>query len=667
MSLQPPQKNKPTFSILLGGFAAAFSPLAAQPQAETSSGEIVELAPYTVSERGAQSVLHITQRDLDQRQATDLEDALSIDPSITVGGSTGIAQKIYVRNLGEGLLNVSIDGATQSGSLFHHIGRIAIEPDLLKQVEVQPGVGNASDGPGALGGAIRFITKDPGDLLAPNERAGALLKHGYFENTRGYKTSATGFGRTGGTWSGLASVVLSEHEEIEDGHGTRLAGSDTRQNVILAKAVGEFSHGQKLRVGFEALNEEGKKLRRPEWGPSPANPVFFMEAGRRTATVGYSVRPESTDWLDLQLNGSYTDADIMQDAAFGPYEGEIESVQFGLKNTQRLAAHRLTYGIDYLRDEVFAGPSSNPETVSEKGEVAGLFVQGEIAATKQLTFNAGARFDNYELHDRRSQTFEHDGFSPNAGFRYAFTPAFNLTGGVTTALRGPDINDAFRVDIAENDPNLDAEKARNYELRFLYRRAGFTVEAGGYVHRIKDVITNTLPWSRVYTNAGELKTDGVFGRVSHATRRTHLSLQYNHADTTINGQTATRYQYSSLVSRIGDTWVADAFWRPHDSVDLGWNGRLVQGLDDISIPAVITDGPVAYIDKPGYATHDLYVRWTPAFAPRVSLNLTVKNVFDKYYRSHGSVEDLTAIPGFAGVAGAPEQGRDIRLTVSVRL
>ncbi len=633
---------------------------------DTFSPEALELAPFVVTADGAQSILHITARDLEQRQAIDLEDALSLDPSITVGGSTGIAQKIYVRNLGEELLNVSIDGATQSGSLFHHIGRITLEPELLKQVEVQPGIGNAADGPGALGGAIRFVTKDPTDFLAPSESAGALLKYGYFSNTRGWKASATGFGRANANLSGLVSLVSSEHEEIEDGDGRRLRGSDTRQNVVLGKVVSTFGDHQTARFGFEYLDEVGNKLRRPEWGPSPANPMFYMEANRRTATFGYEANPASSDWLDLRFNLSHTAADILQIAAFGPYTGEIAGTQFDLRNTQRAGSHELIYGVDFRRDEVSAGPNTAPDAHSEEGYVTGLFLQDNITVTSALTLHAGARYDAYRLEDRQRQKFSHEGFSPNAGFTYQLTPRLSLNGSAATAYRGPGINDAFRIDLSQNDPNLDAEKAQNYELRFLFRDGRLQLEAGAYANRIDDLITNTLPWSRIYRNAGELKTDGWFARATYAFSRAHFSLQYNHADTTLNGQTATRYQYSSLVSRIGDSWVADASWRPLDQLSLGWNTRLVQGIDDILVPFDITGVPNSRIDKPGYVTHDFYLRWTPPFARALTIDLTIKNAFDKTYRSHGSLEDLTAFPGFGGVVGAPEPGRDLRFSATLR-
>src|SRR5690606_10103173 len=128
-----------------------------------------------------------------------------------------------------------------------------------------------------------------------------------------------------------------------------------------------------------------------------------------------------------------------------------------------------------------------------------------------------------------------------------------------------------------------------------------------------------------------------FARVSHSTASTYLSLQYNQADTTIDGRVATRYQYGSIVSRIGDTWVADASWRPFDGVDIGWNTRLVEGVDEIVVPDDITGIIGGTIEKPGYVVHDFYARWSPVALPGITVGLTVKNVFDKLYRSHGSL------------------------------
>ena len=117
----------------------------------------------------------IDSDQLAKSQAQDLNDIFRKDAEISVGGSSGVSQKIYVRGLEDTMLNVSIDGAEQSGNLFHHQGRLSIEPELLKQVDVSAGAGRATDGPGALGGAIKFTTKDAHDLLTAGETYGAML------------------------------------------------------------------------------------------------------------------------------------------------------------------------------------------------------------------------------------------------------------------------------------------------------------------------------------------------------------------------------------------------------------------------------------------------------------------------------------------------------------
>lgn len=578
-------KTKP-IALLISALLGSASIVSAQ----TSTSDVVELAPFTVSADGAQSILHITQRDLELRQASDLEDMLSLDASLTVGGSVGVAQKIYVRNVGEGMLNVSVDGATQSGSLFHHTGRIAVEADLLKRIEVQPGVGNAIDGPGALGGAIRFITKDPDDLLQPGQHHGALLKYSHYSNTRGYKGSATGYSRLNDQWSSLVSLVYSEHDESEDGAGNRLLGSDTRQKVFMGKLVGHFDHGQSLRLSFEQLDEEGTKLQRPEWGVGPFNRQYYMETSRRTATLNYGVRPDENGPINLDATLSYTEAGILQIARWGPYHGTVETMQFDLRNTQALNTHQLIYGLDYRADEVSAGPDTAPNSVGEEGSVFGLFTQDTVALSGQFELNFGARYDIYDLEDLAGKRFDQAGFSPNVGLNFQATPEFSIMASAATAYRGTQIADAFRVDIHNNDPDLKAEQAQNYELRFLYQKEGRSLEAGAYANRIEDVVSNDVPWGRFYTNVGDLKTDGFFARASHSTAHTYLSLQYNSADTTLNDHVGIRYQYGSVVSSIGDTWVADVSWQPIPAVNVGWNTRAVQGIDNIPVPVRITGG-----------------------------------------------------------------------------
>ncbi|MDQ8184830.1 TonB-dependent receptor [Pelagicoccus sp. SDUM812002] len=643
----------------------------------SAQDEIIELAPFTVEADGVQKILQITERDLSQRQASDLEDALSLDPSITVGGSTGVAQKIYVRSIGEAMLNVSVDGASQSGALFHHMGRNVLEPELLKRVEIQSGIGNATDGPGALGGAIRFVTKNPSDLLRDDQQVGGLFKYGYYDNTNGYKASGTVFGRFNDSWSALASYVQSEHDDLEDADGNASPGSNSEQDVLFGKLVGELGNGQSLTFSYENILESGEHLRRPEWSfVGPGNPLLYLESERDTAVVSYKVDSETSDWLNLESRLSFSEGEIRQGAE-EPYTGNIESVQLYLANSQNAANHELTYGLDYREDKVVAGTQGADYDGKETADVTGFFIQDRIQASEDLVVTLGARYDQYDLNDHLGQSISDEAFSPNVGVTYSVSPEVTVTAGSASAFRGTEINDAFKIYSSGsiNDPNMQGESARNDEISIHYDKNGFSFEFGLFQNQIEDIIVATIesekdslraiPWGKYYTNLGSLETEGLYARASYGTDNYHLSLLYDNSDTTVNGHAATRYQYGSVASSIGNTWVLDAYWKAHRQLDLGWNVRLVEGLHNLEV-TIPTDFTGEFIDKPGYSTHDFYLRWAPDFSENLTFNLTVKNVFDKLYRNHGSMEDYSHIAGYGAIIGANEPGRDIRLSAAYK-
>ncbi len=52
---------------------------------------------------------------------------------------------------------------------------------------------------------------------------------------------------------------------------------------------------------------------------------------------------------------------------------------------------------------------------------------------------------------------------------------------------------------------------------------------------------------------------------------------------------------------------------------------------------------------------------------RLVFNLTLKNLFDKQYLDHASNEDFENIPGYEGIRGSYEPGRELRLGVALRI
>lgn len=601
----------------------------------------------------------LDSEDLARKQANDLDDVFSGISSVLVGGSVGAAQKIYVRNLGEDTLNITVDGATQSGVTYHHTGRISIEPELLKQVGVQVGAGEATNGPGALGGAIRFETKDPEDLLSGSRKFGGMLKTGYFSNTEGHKHSATVYGRLTDRFSVMGSFVTADQDNMEDADGNELTGTHSEQDLGFVKMVSDLGAGHRLSLSHEQLTEEGDKLTRPEWAEGPRNPLRHLEFERETSTLNYQWDAPAREAVNLEANLYNTVFDIYR--PWDDYTSAVDSQGLTLKNTSQLADHKLIYGVDYRDDEVTAGEASSNDEFKETSEVLGLFIQDRYQATDALLLSFGTRYDEFTATDKERNEFTSEGFSPNLGFSYEATSRLTLSGGYAEALRGVETNDGFKLFGTTNDPDLEAEEAKNLELGLDYELARFTFSAGVHDVTIENAIGNAVPWSRHYENLGDLESEGYTLALSYSGRKLFSKVSFLDTTAELDGEPVTRYSYGYLGTSTGDTLTIDTSYQLTPAIDIGWIGTLVDDLNDIYVEAA-----EASIDKPGYGFHDLYLHWAPTSTDNLSMTLTVKNAFNEQYLDHGSIEDFRHVPDYEAIVGYPAPGRDVRLSLALR-
>ncbi|EGM76000.1 outer membrane receptor protein [Rheinheimera sp. A13L] len=363
-----------------------------------------------ISVVGAATNFEVTADDIAKIQANDLSDIFRLEPSVTVGGGgLGITQLVYIRGFEDTMLNVTVDGAPQTGTLFHHIGRLSIEPELLKSVEVQAGAGEATAGSGAIGGAIRFKTKDANDLLGKDERFGGMLKIGGGTNNFD-KYSATGYGRIGDNWSILASHVKIDSDSYKDGDGNEIAyeftdaagntvrqTTETGQELDFIKLSGELSHGQYLSLSYETREEEGSFPSKPNFPISPSNPIYPIATERNTTVFNYGIH--QGDLLDLAVTLYDTEQSLLVkgNRAWHPYQGQIETQGGDIRNTLDLGAHALTVGVEYRDQRSSAGTLGKPLNAEETGEVLGIYAQNHWDITDTLLLSFGLRYDDYSL------------------------------------------------------------------------------------------------------------------------------------------------------------------------------------------------------------------------------------------------------------------------------
>jgi hemoglobin/transferrin/lactoferrin receptor protein len=627
--------------------------------AVTGRHELPEVRVTAAPDSGEQGMVRAAT--LERYQARDLEDIFATQSEVTVGGGHGIAQKVYVRGIEDMMLNVSIDGATQAAQAFHHAGRIQIEPELLNRVEVQSGTGDATAGAGALGGAIRFVTKDPAEMLREGQRVGALLKAEGFSNGNGYKGNASVYGHLSDQWSAMFSQTSQDVDDYKDGGGKTVSNTAAKQTSTFAKLVGKLTPDQTLRISYDRFTDKGTRTQRPQWVESGFNPAYSMESKRETWTASYNWKPDNTLY-DLKFTVYQTTSELEQNVydRWGLYTGTVQSTGLDLRNTSRFGMHTLTYGLDHRRDHMSAGYNSiDPEMEGEVGKVNGLYIQDSMALTQNLIFNLGGRYDSYRLSDNANQKFSDSGFSPNASLRFNVTPALALLAGHARALRGPKVRDAYKLEGSANDPNMQAEKARTSEVGAEYAEGALRLSGKLFRTNIDNAIADPLYGPVIWTNVGDMKSDGAVLFAGYDFERVSMSASINHTDATIDGRQLNTYDHNGLGTSLGDRLITTVDYRHTAFWTLGWLGRFVRGVDNLETSAGV-------VDKPGYAVHDVYARWRPTGKDDYIITLTVKNLFDKDYLDQASNENFQRIPGYEGIVGSREPGREIRLGLAVR-
>lgn len=609
----------------------------------------------------------VTADELDKYQANDLADIFRLVPSVSVGGSLGIAQKVYIRGMEDTLLNVTVDGAPQTSTLFHHIGRLSIDPELLKEVEVQAGAGEATAGAGAIGGAIRFKTKDINDILDEDKQFGGSVKASYFSN-KGYMANTSLYGRVNDDWGVLASYIRTDHDNMEDGDGKEISGTDPEQKLGFIKLSGAIGEKQTLSLSYESREEKGDFVQRPNWPESSWNPLYPLTVERDTVVFNHTF--EGNDHINVETSIYNTEASVEQNIydKWGLYKGEVKSTGFDIRNTSKLGEHSVTYGVEYRKDEVKAGAPGD-KGAKEEGTVAGIYVQDHWQATDALLVSFGARFDEYELD---LVTYEgeadSDGFSPNAGIEYTFNDRWKLNLSYAEAMRGKEVGDSYTIEAGyiTVDPELKAEEVENTEIGLTYHDEHWNIVASLYQSDIDNVILDQLGQGTYYENVGKLATDGFELKVGYWFNDVQIVANYSTNDAELNGNKVEGYEYIGLANVRGDTWGIHVNYAFSNTIEMGWNVTYVEDLNNIEVFHRMVDigwsSTTQEIDKAGYNVHDIYVQWQPNDA--LSLNVSVQNLFDETYIDHSSVANYNDVPDWAGVSGINEAGRDIRLAVS---
>jgi len=674
--------------VLASAVCTLSSPVVFAQSLESQNEETKSIERVAVV--GAATNLSITAEDIEQFQANDLADVFRESPSVSVGGSVGVAQKIFIRGLEDAYLNVTVDGAQQTSTLFHHIGRVTLDPDLLKQIDVQAGAGEATSGPGAIGGSIRFKTKDAQDLLRGDEQFGGRVKASYFSN-EGTRYSGSLYGKLSDSWGLLGYYSTVDRDNFEDGDGNEVLGTAADQDLMFLKASGYIADNQYLSISAEQRDEEGEFSARPNWVVLEGAPLYPSEAERDTYVANYRFDHSALVFLEAT---AYQTSSSFRGGRFD-FLSDIDTYGFDIRNTTDISNHVFTYGIDYRKDEVESGPGVGPVQNAEEGSVMGIYAQAHSNITPELLLSYGVRYDDFDFQQQiliddyygtpvtdEPSGLDDNELSFNVGLEYQLTEAWTLGLGYAEAARGKQIGDGFTLDEylydGEDVPvvasDVVPETVTNIEASIEYSANNLNARLSAYESTIDDVLFSGYQGNSVFNNIGDLESSGVefnlayrwdsvdvyFGfssvDVELMPREDLYSVPYNSID--ING-----YEFVGLGNSRGDTWVLGADYTVTADISVGFNITMVDDINIDTLHQALENGwtdSLYSLNKADYTLVDIYGEWEVTNDLR--LNLAVTNLFDEAYIDHSSVGDYSEV--FPSVIGPQEAGRDIRLSVT---
>ncbi|MCC7642280.1 MULTISPECIES: TonB-dependent receptor [unclassified Janthinobacterium] len=667
--------------FLLGASALPIAPLSfAQQTADTPAEQAAPLATLPEVKLIGQSapdaplpgITRISRETLQRQQAMDVADVFASEPAVSIGGGASNAQRIYLRGVDGANLHISIDGARQGRSLHQHRGDLGgIDPDLLKQVDIQPGP-SADAGPGALGGSIRFNTVDAQDLLAPGKRSGATVRAAYASADEARRGAVSAYGMLGDAVGLLAHVSAVNRDNYRIGGGGDVPNSAGHDRDYLLKLSLLDLAGHSLRLGAARNRNAGLYLFSrvgSDNGYAPANAVpTSQRSERHTYTLEHRYQPAGNALLDWKFN-LYLNKNALEDVTQA--RGARTTERGGsARNTAQLALagtqHRLTAGADFMDEEgvtdgVLGAAILGPGRKSTQARNLGLFVQ-ERMRWQALQLSLGVRHDHYHT-AFGPRTVKGGKTSPNAGAELELGGGVGAFASYGEAVRASGIIPIGFLTSLDKKSNFNngkpfkPETSATREAGLQYEGANalqdgdhLTVRLGYFDTRIANLIEwagQGVVYPAYIRNMPEtLRSRGWEWKARWQRGGYGTSVGVVLADTTVGGKPLNPAR--RVGTALGDRLTWDSQWQVLPGLTAGYTLNAVRRLDDV---------PKAAVRRAGYVLHDVQLQWQPAALRALSLALTVRNLGDKRYTSHSSLDG-----GTGNIL--PEPGRDVRVSAN---
>ncbi len=625
-------------------------------------------------------VKSISSADLEEEQASSVQDILRKLPSVEVGGNTRYGQKVYVRGLEDKFANVTIDGAKVGGQLFHHAGDQTIDASLLKVSEVELGPNSALSGPGVVVGTFEYETKDPSDYLRDGEDFGGQVSAGYETARERKKASAALFGKVNDKVELVGMYSKTDDGTLDISDGTKEADKVSELESILGKVVFKPSDDSTIKASYNTYEDGGNRNISGEKTGKETNTQPYSSIERDTISVKYEYNP-SSELIDLEAS-VYDNDQTMTRAAQSQTSSRTgkttnyperkyvnTSRGYDIRNTSIISDHKLTYGTDFNKEDqkieasglktVSDGTSASSARDGGEIDAKGLYIQDEFAIDK-LLLTLGARYDKHELGGIYSGSFSQ--VSPKAKAKYLATDNLTLRAGYGKIFKGPALGETLMLEWTDVEQSADTkpQKGKNIEVGFDYDFSssldadeaivGFTTykyNVNDYAHPTKN---NNL------TSQGKMEINGFETMFSYNKDKLGITASHTYTD---GEQTDADGNVDNPVTAKIHVFKAATKYKISDELKVGYNLEYVPSNEYKSYSS--RSKTTSTVKRNSYNVHYANLTYKPAGVKDLSIFFGIDNIFNKKYIRHTSFGS-----GEGQTWGTYELARNYKFTATYR-
>ncbi len=607
-------------------------------------------------------------QDMSLKQADHMSDLLRDVPGVDVGGTHSVNQRINIRGLGETDLDIRLDGASQHANMFHHVGNLTLNPDILKAADIQ--VGNNSVTQNGIGGSVYFETKDAKDLLRSGETYGARVFGGYASNAN-RQGSLTVYGLLTDSVDAMLYGHFIRRDDFEDGNGNDAFGTEGDTYNILGKLGFEPSENHRFELAYDLYRDNGDYRPRPDMG-ADANQGLSQDLllptdyDRDTITLSYELDTDNhsgkvvaySSQTTIDRDESETGWERMGRASRNEATNHNLGINAKFQSDYTLASvdNRVTYGADYMDKNSFS-KYGGVKYMDETAISTAVFAENQVYILDNWSVTAGLRYDHYKREAETSnKTF--DDVTWALATEWDITEDWTAFASVRSLFKGPELLESFvkyqQASVLADDIEAETGLNRQGGIRYNSQFGGHFVGASVTVFQtdIDDYINEEWNGSGyTFENMGDVEIEGFEVSASYGYESFNSKVSYSRSDVEdkTNGGPVMRVDGSM---DMGDS-IALTLDYTADSIDtiFGWTSLVVLEEDNVLEG---TD------PKEAYDVHNIYAQWVPASYQDFSVTFGVDNIFDEAYVSHSS--RIGDARGF--VANDYEPGRNFKLSAA---